>query len=254
MWYYLFALFWITAFLMSLQKFIIASAASLWYWDAVDDGSRDFSVCTAMTWGLWYHCGTVAFGSFLIAVVQLIRAIFEYMVKKANESGADNAAKRAVECVIRCCLWCLDQCVKFITENAYIQCAVSNKSFCPAAWSAFCLIIRNAGRFGSLSMVDWMLMVLGKGFIVAASVLLTYVIADKGFPLIQQPVIPAVFILAYSYVVASLFLTIFSFAARTILHNFLLDEEVSGGNPNTPSSLQPFLDYCPEPEDEGEEK
>lgn len=80
MWYYLFALFWITAFFMSLQKFIIAAATTLWYFDPVDDGSKDVSVCEAMCWGIWYHCGTVAFGSFLIAVVQLIRAIFEYIV------------------------------------------------------------------------------------------------------------------------------------------------------------------------------
>lgn len=81
MWYYLFALLWITAFFMSLQKFIIASAATLWYFDPADGGedARSISVCEAMTWGMWYHCGTIAFGSFIIALVQLIRAIFEYI-------------------------------------------------------------------------------------------------------------------------------------------------------------------------------
>merc|ERR1719183_1169838 len=128
---------------MSLQKFIIAAAAAIWYFDPIDDGSKDVSVCEAMTWGIWYHCGTIAFGSFLIAVVQLIRAIFEYMAKEAEKAG-ENPAKKAIECVIRCVLWCLEQCVQFITENAYIQCAVSNKWFCPAALNAFYLIVRNA--------------------------------------------------------------------------------------------------------------
>jgi len=186
MWYYLFALFWITAFFMSLQKFIIAAATTLWYFDPVDDGAKSVSVCEAMCWGIWYHCGTVAFGSFLIAVVQLIRAIFEYIVNKMNESGAgENAIKKCLEWVIRCCLWCLDQCVKFITENAYIQCCVNNTNFCKSAWNAFTLIIRNAGRFSSLGMVDFMLMILGKGTIVSASALVTYLIADKAYPLVQ---------------------------------------------------------------------
>jgi hypothetical protein len=185
MWYYLFALFWITAFFMSLQKFIIAAATTLWYFDPIDDGSKDVSICEAMTWGIWYHCGTIAYGSFIIAVVQLIRAIFEYCAKKADEMGGDNAAKKAIECCIRCCLWCLEQCVKYITENAYIQCAVNSKSFCFAAWDAFCLMIRNAGRFSSLGMVDWMLCLLGKGCICAACTFVAYLIADKGYPLVQ---------------------------------------------------------------------
>jgi hypothetical protein len=47
-------------------------------------------------------------------------------------------------------------------------------------------------------------------------------------------------VLCYSYVVASLFLTIFSFSARTILHCFLLDEE-TGKSINTPECLEAFL-------------
>ena len=49
----------------------------------------------------------------------------------------------------------------------------------------------------------------------------------------------------YSYVVAGLFLTIFSFAARTLLHCFLLDEE-NGGGKDTPACLKSFVDYVDE--------
>lgn len=155
-----------------------------------------------------------------------------------NDSGAgENAIKKCLEWVIRCCLWCLDQCVKFITENAYIQCCVNNTSFCSSAWNAFTLMVRNAGRFSSLGMVDFMLMILGKGTIVSASALVTYLIADKAYPLVQQPLIPAILIVAYAYVVASLFLTIFSFSARTILHCFLLQEETSESAVDAPASL-----------------
>lgn len=242
MWYYLFGLFWVVAFFLSLQKFIVAAAATLWYFDPIDDGSKDVSICEAMTWGLWYHCGTIAFGSFVIAVVEMIRAIFEYLAKKSDEVGGDNPAKKAIECVIRACLWCVDACVKYITESAYMQCCVSNEGFCFSAWNSFCLLIRHAGRFGSLAMVDWMLNILGKGCICASSAGLAYVVADKAFPLVQQPAIPAIAILCYAYVVGSLFLTIFSFAARTILFCYLVDED-NGGSSDTPKSLKPFVDY-----------
>ena len=55
------------------------------------------------------------------------------------------------------------------------------------------------------------------------------------------------FILCYSYVVASLFITIFSFAARTMMHCFLIDEE-EGGSQDTPWCLKNFVAYCEEHE------
>lgn len=44
-----------------------------------------------------------------------------------------------------------------------------------------------------------------------------------------------------AYIVSSVFLSIFTFAASTILQCFLLDEEL-GGSTRTPKSLQTFLD------------
>ena len=44
-----------------------------------------------------------------------------------------------------------------------------------------------------------------------------------------------------AYVVASLFLSIFTFSCTAILHCFLMDED-TGGSANTPDSLRSFLD------------
>ena len=40
-----------------------------------------------------YHLGTVAFGSFIIALVQLIRLIMKYLEKKAKDVRRDFGAK-----------------------------------------------------------------------------------------------------------------------------------------------------------------
>ena len=66
--------------------------------------------------------------------------------------------------------------VKFITKNAFIQIALHNDSFCPAAWASFFLIVRNAGRFGSATIIGYIMMMLGKGTIVGLSAFLTVVI------------------------------------------------------------------------------
>jgi len=64
--------------------------------------------------------GSLAFGALLIAIVTMLRVVFEYFAKKAEKMSGDNVIVKAVLCYVRCMIWCLDKCVKFITENAYV--------------------------------------------------------------------------------------------------------------------------------------
>ena len=50
------------------------------------------SVTIAFKWAILKHTGTLAFGSFLVAVVTMIRVIFEYMVQKLTAAGAASTA------------------------------------------------------------------------------------------------------------------------------------------------------------------
>jgi hypothetical protein len=72
-WFYLFGLLWIIAFTLSVAQFIIAACACMWYYSGqgqeMADSAYDVSVFKAFRWATWYHCGSIAFGSFLIAVV-----------------------------------------------------------------------------------------------------------------------------------------------------------------------------------------
>lgn len=83
MWYYFFGLFWCVAFIICLQQFMICVLTCMWYFFGQggdsSDSSGNVSVIKAMHWGVWYHCGSIAFGSFIIAVVTMIRVIFEYV-------------------------------------------------------------------------------------------------------------------------------------------------------------------------------
>ena len=54
--------------------------------------------------------------------------------------------------------------------------------------------------------------------------------------------VPAIIIAIVAYLIASLFLSVFSFSCTAILHCFLLDED-TGGSSCTPDSLKSFLDY-----------
>lgn len=183
----------------------------------------------------------MALGSFIIAVITMIRAIFEYIVAQNKAAGADNKIVKALECVIRYILWCLDKYIKFITKNAYIQIALRSKNFCASAWESFYLLIRHAGRFGAAEMIGFIMMFLGKATIMGTSAWITLVFIQFEYPDVQQPLLPAGIIAAVAYLVGSLFLSIFSFSCTAILHSFILDED-TGVSEYTPDCLQAFLD------------
>ena len=59
---------------------------------------------------------------------------------------------------------------------------------------------------------------------------------------VYSPVFPVIVVVIIAYLLASIFMSVYSFSASAILHSFLLDEEVKGGR--TPKSLMEFIDVC----------
>lgn len=63
----------------------------MWYFgghgsDAGSNGSKT-GVCMATGWAFRYHLGSLAFGAFLVAVINTIRVIFEYIVAQHKKLG-----------------------------------------------------------------------------------------------------------------------------------------------------------------------
>ena len=241
----LFGLFWVIAFLDAIQMFSIAATCCMWYFSGQgsDDASKTGSVSIMLSfkWALWYHLGSLAWGSFLIAVITMIKVIFEYFAHKLEKTTGNNPLVKCALCCGRCCIWMLDSYIKFINKNAYIQVAIHNKSFCKGAWESFYLIIRHAGRFSASNLAETLITLLGKGGLITLNVWLTYLLVGAYLPEVESPVMPMVFVGIITFIVSSLFLTVYSFSALSILQCFLLDEDF-GGSTKTPDSLKPFIE------------
>lgn len=151
-WFAVFSFLW--AYFMHVAFFIaiVAFAVSHWYFYR-DDPERNAG--TGIHSGHWffgrpallatlkvfrYHFGSLAFGSFVMAVATLPRIILEYIVKQTNAEA--NSVTRAIVWVLRCLLWCLQKCLEFITEYSYVYIAVTGKPFCRAAHASFVLIAK----------------------------------------------------------------------------------------------------------------
>ncbi|XP_010778065.1 choline transporter-like protein 2, partial [Notothenia coriiceps] len=111
-----------------------------------------------------YHTGTLAFGSLILSIVQIIRVLLEYLDHKLK--GAHNKCTKFLLCCLKCCFWCLEKFVKFINRNAYIMTAIYGNNFCTSAKNAFFLLMRNMIRVAVLDKVTDFLLFLGKLLIV----------------------------------------------------------------------------------------
>ncbi len=155
----------------------------------------------------------------------MIRIIFEYYRKKALK-GTNNKCLKALFCITSYCLACLERFVKFITRNAYIQVALTSKNFCTSAMNAFLLVISNVARFGVVHTLGCIFMFLGKLFIMTATAFVCYVIIvnwDQTKDEISSPYFPVFACMIIGYLVAAVFMSVFSFASDTILQCFCLD-------------------------------
>jgi choline transporter-like protein 2/4/5 len=86
-----------------------------------------------------YHMGTVAIGSFLVALLIFVRAVLEFVQRRVKYfAGAKYTSwLRYIMACVSCFLWILEKIVKFINrcnhhQTAYTTCCSLCKSTCSA--------------------------------------------------------------------------------------------------------------------------
>jgi hypothetical protein len=66
--YHVFGLLWINAFVIGCAQFIVGASACIWYFECNTDSKGLNTMGRAARWLFRYHLGSIAFGSFVIAV------------------------------------------------------------------------------------------------------------------------------------------------------------------------------------------
>nr|CAD7394408.1 unnamed protein product [Timema cristinae] len=168
-WYNLFGLFWFTQFIMGCQHMVIAGAVSKWFFTR-NKSSLDSPILKSFKNLVRYHLGTVAMGSLLIALVQMVRVVLTFVQNRLK--GYDNSVTRCMFKCCQCCLYLLEKFLKFFTRNAYIQTAIHGSSFCKSGKQAFSLLSANALRVAAINSVGDFVLFLGKAMVVISTVLI----------------------------------------------------------------------------------
>ena len=133
---HLFGFYWLVNLVVAIGQFTLAGTFSQWYFTQRDNFKKlaDNPLRLAFSF-VWKNIGSLIFGSLIIAIIQTLRAILNYMDKKFKDS--QNAVVKGVMKCLKCCLWCFEKCMKYINKNAYIVCGIYGWNFCKSACHVF---------------------------------------------------------------------------------------------------------------------
>eukprot|EP00164_Ancoracysta_twista_P009652 GFYU01014362.1.p1 GENE.GFYU01014362.1~~GFYU01014362.1.p1 ORF type:complete len:634 (+),score=225.77 GFYU01014362.1:114-2015(+) len=243
--YFLFGLLWTLTFIVGIGQMTLAGAIGSWYWVHDKREMPSSPVTKAFYRTCRYHLGTLAFGAFIIAVVQMIRIILAYIQAKSEKWAKDNMVIKCMFVCVNCCLACFEKFLKFINKNAYILVAIHGWSFCHAAKEAFKTVVANALRVSAVTFVGGFFLFLGRLGITVLTGCVAYAIIENhaDYTEVTNPFFPVMITMIIAWCVSSSFLSVFDMAVDTIMLSFCLDEEMNkeSGNYFATEDLRTFL-------------
>ncbi|CAN9492997.1 unnamed protein product [Ophioblennius macclurei] len=242
--YNIFAFLWCANFVIALGHCTLAGAFASYYWAFNKPADIPaFPVTASFMRALRYHVGSLAFGAFILTVIQIVRIVLEYIDNKLRAS--QNSAARFIMRCLKCCFWCLEKFVKFLNRNAYIMIAIYGKNFCVSARDAFMLLLRNAIRVVVLDKVTDLLLFFGKLLVVGGVGVLSFylfsgeidvrdIVAGFNTESLHFYWMPIVTVVLGSYLIAHGFFSVYNMCVGTLFLCFLEDLERNDGSLQKP--------------------
>ncbi|XP_041641200.1 choline transporter-like protein 2 isoform X2 [Cheilinus undulatus] len=245
--YNVFLFFWCANFVTALGQVTLSGAFASYYWAfKKPEDIPAYPIFSSLGRALRYHTGSLAFGSLILSMVQVIRVILEYLDHKLK--GAQNKFAKFLLSCMKCCFWCLEKCIKFLNRNAYIMIAIYGKSFCPSARDAFFLLMRNIIRVAVLDKVTDFLLFLGKLLIVGIVGIFSFFFfsgrikaVEDAAPSLNYYWVPILTLVVGSYLIAHGFFSVYAMCVDTLFLCFCEDLERNDGSSERPYFMSPEL-------------
>lgn len=249
--FHVFALLWNVAFLHYYGSFIISATCAIWYFNAGKSGSGFFSypILTSAWWGVRYHLGSLAFGSFILAICWMIQVILLYIqkyIKKMKSGGVESAILNLFIRCLSCYVSCFTRFIEFVSELGFSYVAITSKNFCTSCGEAFRLLIANPLKFGLVSWVGSTFVFIGKIFVAALCGVIGYVMIKNDNTLsglLYENVVPVAFFVLIGYVIGAIFFSVFGASINTVLLCFFVDKELSENNGRPASAPEPMREF-----------
>ena len=220
------ALIWITCLLMDIFNYILIVGVCNWYFTSTNERRGSLKLCNGIMWAFTKNLGSIALGSALMTMTWLLRVLVGWFFKRLAESDGENCIVNCLACLCTCCIDICQRCINYIEERAYVQVALEGKNFCESAGQAMTLNKRHAADYIVIDGMGMLLEFLGKvtiaiGNAAVGYLMLTQVQEFKGK--VDNPWVPIAVIFIISFVMASMFMSVFSVTSMTLLQCLYVD-------------------------------
>lgn len=243
--YNFFMFLWVANILMMFGFFVMAAVVCTWYFSATgveidkyESGDSENgrmketkvgTMCRAVVIAFRYHLGTIFFGALLIAIIQFIRAVVLYIEKNYLSKWKNNATAKILIYCLNCCLECIERLIKIISKSAFVITIVKNTSFCTSAFQAIIILLENVVRVGTLTTLSTAACFLIKLFIVGCNMIIGYGLMQvdtiNDSTTVDSGLFPLVAIFFITFIIATLFVSVFEACVDTIMICFFIDEK-----------------------------
>ena len=242
--FHFFGLLWTSQFIIAITLTTLAGAFAPFYWTRGVAGEVKAPVSSSLKRTLRYSLGSLAFGSFIMAVIQFVRAVVKYMEHKMKALKEKNIIISYVMYCVNCFLWCLQKIVQFINRHAYVVIAIEGISYCQAAGKGISIMGGNLMRVAAVNVIGDSFLFLGKIAVAALCTLVSVEVFGMSDLELSSPFMPTVLVFILSLFVASLFFSVAEMAIDTVLMSYCIDCNNNGGQAlSAPPLLQSTLQH-----------
>lgn len=180
----IFGWIWTVQWFLSTQYTTIAGAVSKWYFTPEDPKTHTKRISAVLLSHsgirtVRHHSGTMAFGSFIIAVVICVKFALVYAINQVQAQSPDNKVIKILGNVLKVCVSCVERFIRFVGHLAYIETAIYGNNFCHGLYKAVQALARNAVRFSFVALFSKLVLTLGKVIVVASSLGLANLLIDS---------------------------------------------------------------------------
>jgi choline transporter-like protein 2/4/5 len=252
--YLLLGMLWTLQFFNGIGVMTISGAVGSWYWSGSTGENKygHWPVLRSFFTTMRFHMGTIAFGSLLVAIIQLIRYIAAYIQARAARLKKDNRMIKVIFCIVHCFLACVETCVKFISRNSYIMCALYGDNFCVSTKLAFFALASNLAQVATVTFLGDIIKRLGQFMIASMAGLSCWMYLDNtpayrfgGSKELSSFIWPVSLAMVLAWYIGGEVLAVYDVCVDTILLSYCQDRKLSkhrmGHKQNASESFRGFM-------------
>jgi len=235
--YYVFGCFWIMELANAIGQFVISYMVVLWYYTPKESGRKIaplLALPRAYCAAFFCHLGSLAIGSFSIAMVRMAKVALGALAANANAKG-----NKALECIAKslgCILECFQNCMEFINKNAYVDIAINSNNFCMAAKHSFTFMFSNPGEIVLLNGSCLIFQVIGVFSVMGLTGGLAYFgvthseeyYSPTSQHYVAAPMLVSAVAACMGGLIATVFMLVFDQTADTLLYTFTWNKSKGG--------------------------